>query len=423
MAITLGDNFSYQGAKPLDGRLKYDTVAAMASMPDSVLYDGCLAYCVATDKTYQWKSSNTVDPTTSKWREFESGQTITVDSALSSTSENPVQNKVIKGALDLKADLVDGKVPAAQLPAYVDDVLEYEDAEHFPATGESGKIYIAQDTNKTYRWGGTGYVEISESLALGETSSTAYRGDRGKTAYDISQTVGDVANLNTTEKSSVVGAVNEVNGKIEYVQYSTLPTASIDNLGKIVQYIGATGGGLTNGYFYECVSDGEATPTYSWTAKNVQAGGSGGSYTAGDGIVISNDEISVDEMASADMSEVASPMPSVMSRRFKYSTQEQVVGEWIDGKPLYQKTVDFGALPNASYKSVQTGLSDCVIRNMFGVARTATGFTVTLPNAELTSSENINLSFLVTDEVRIRTGYDYSSYSAYITLQYTKTTD
>ena len=276
MALTLGDNFSYQGAKPLDGRLKYDTVAAMKAMADSTLYDGCLAYCVATGKTYQWKSTNTVDADLGRWREFESGQTITVDSAISGTSENPVQNKVIKGALDLKADLVDGKVPAAQLPAYVDDVLEYEDLAHFPATGETGKIYIAQDTNKTYRWSGTGYVEISESLALGETSSTAYRGDRGKAAYDISQTVGDVTNLTTTEKSSVVGAVNEVNGKIEYVQYSTLPTASIDNLGKIVQYIGATGGGYTNGYFYKCVSDGESTPTYSWSNINVQAGGGSG---------------------------------------------------------------------------------------------------------------------------------------------------
>ena len=45
MALTLGDNFSYQGAKPLDGRIKYDTVAAMKAVSDSTLYDGCLAYC------------------------------------------------------------------------------------------------------------------------------------------------------------------------------------------------------------------------------------------------------------------------------------------------------------------------------------------------------------------------------------------
>ena len=73
-----------------------------------------------------------------------------------------------------------GKVPANQLPSYVDDVLEYDTFNTFPTTGEDGKIYVAQDTNLTYRWSGTRYVEISQSLALGETSSTAYPGDKGK---------------------------------------------------------------------------------------------------------------------------------------------------------------------------------------------------------------------------------------------------
>lgn len=73
-----------------------------------------------------------------------------------------------------------GKVPANQLPSYVDDVLEYGTFNTFPTTGEDGKIYVAQDTNLTYRWSGTRYVEISQSLALGETSSTAYPGDKGK---------------------------------------------------------------------------------------------------------------------------------------------------------------------------------------------------------------------------------------------------
>lgn len=77
-----------------------------------------------------------------------------------------------------------GKVPSSQLPSYVDDVLEYASTSAFPETGESGKIYVALDTNKTYRWSGSTYVQISESLALGETERTAYRGDRGKAAYD-----------------------------------------------------------------------------------------------------------------------------------------------------------------------------------------------------------------------------------------------
>lgn len=91
---------------------------------------------------------------------------------------------VASGVAELDAN---GKVPSSQLPSYVDDVLEYASESAFPATGETGKIYVALDTNLTYRWSGSAYVEISPSLALGETDSTAYRGDRGKTAYDHSQ--------------------------------------------------------------------------------------------------------------------------------------------------------------------------------------------------------------------------------------------
>lgn len=77
-----------------------------------------------------------------------------------------------------------GKVPAAQLPSYVDDVVEYSTKAQFPQTGETGKIYVAKDTNLTYRWTGTQYLEISQSLALGETPSTAYPGDKGKANRD-----------------------------------------------------------------------------------------------------------------------------------------------------------------------------------------------------------------------------------------------
>lgn len=77
-----------------------------------------------------------------------------------------------------------GKIPSSQLPSYVDDVLEYAGKSSFPATGETGKIYVDTSTNLSWRWGGTTYVEISPSLALGETSSTAYAGDKGKALAD-----------------------------------------------------------------------------------------------------------------------------------------------------------------------------------------------------------------------------------------------
>ena len=89
----------------------------------------------------------------------------------------------------IPASKLSGTIPNDMLPSYVDDVLEYASRSAFPSTGEDGKIYVDESTNKTYRWGGSSYVEISASLALGETENTAYRGDRGKQAYDhISKT-------------------------------------------------------------------------------------------------------------------------------------------------------------------------------------------------------------------------------------------
>lgn len=149
----------------------------------------------------------------------------TVDSALSSTSTNPVQNKVVNTAISGLKTLVGdtsvssqissaisaqkgkasglaeldstGKVPSAQLPSYVDDVIDgYLSNGKFyttkgsdgtysgEITGESGKIYIDLNTSKTYRWSGSAYAVISETIALGTTSSTAFRGDQGKVAYD-----------------------------------------------------------------------------------------------------------------------------------------------------------------------------------------------------------------------------------------------
>lgn len=118
------------------------------------------------------------------------------------TSElnNKVQEFIdSKGAPNGLASLNEsGIIPSVQLPSYVDDVIEVDTFSNLPGTGESGKIYIVQDTNLTYRWSGTGYVEISKSLALGETSSTAYPGDKGKATTD---------KLNKTSNKVVVGPV------------------------------------------------------------------------------------------------------------------------------------------------------------------------------------------------------------------------
>lgn len=113
-----------------------------------------------------------------------------------------------QGQLNNKADLVAGKILAAQLPSYVDDVLEYANLAAFPASGESGKLYIAIDSNLVYRWGGSSYVVTSSSLALGETISTAHRGDHGKTAYDHSQLTGNPHGTTIADISGLAAALS-----------------------------------------------------------------------------------------------------------------------------------------------------------------------------------------------------------------------
>ena len=107
------------------------------------------------------------------------------------TADNRYLATSLKGAVNGVAELDGtGKVLASQLPSYVDDVVDVDNYEALPDAGESGKIYITVDNNKTYRWSGAGYAEISSSLALGETSASAFRGDWGKVAYNHAQAKG-----------------------------------------------------------------------------------------------------------------------------------------------------------------------------------------------------------------------------------------
>lgn len=115
----------------------------------------------------------------------------------------------LKGANGGLAELDStGKIPTSQLPSYVDDVVEYLTKEEFPIPGENGKIYIETSTNKSYRWGGSVYAEISSSLALGTTSSSAFRGDHGEIAYKHAT---DANAINTTYETNLykIGATAE----------------------------------------------------------------------------------------------------------------------------------------------------------------------------------------------------------------------
>lgn len=318
MALTLGDNFSYQGAKPLDARLKYDTLAAMKAVADSTMYAGCMAYCMATDKTYQWKSTNTVDEDTGKWREFSSGS--------------------------------------------------------------------------------------------GDT-----------------------------------------------IQVDTLPTAGADELGNVYQYIGSTTLTLTHGYFYECVSDGAGTPTYYWEEVSTSKGGhdiknDGVAVTARDTMNFTDFDIEDDptnketdikahRLTASELTYICSPLPGAVSDMpvlFDARETEYVVGWYVfsDGtkKPVYEKTVYFGALPNANTKTVtlETKLyADYVVScdAMVKVEDNSLNMLYFRPLSYATSSTSIIGIYVDSHKtsgdfrINIATTTDRSGEYAYVTLRYTKSTD
>lgn len=321
MALTLGDNFSYQGAKPLDARLIYSTVASMKAVADSTMYDGCMAYCTATSKTYQWKSTNAVDETTGKWREFSSG---------------------------------------------------------------------------------------------GDT-----------------------------------------------IQVDTLPTAGADELGNVYQYIGSTTLTLTHGYFYECVSDGESTPTYSWSQVEVSKGGhdiknNGVAVTSRDTMNFTDFDIADDStneetdvkahrLTASELTDICTPLPGAVSDMpvlFDETGAEYVVGWYklANGtkKPVYEKHLVLLNQTNINDTTVDIAENVDIL-----ISKEITGFRKTdvaknpvyIPYVANTTTnyDNYILSGFFKDlnsnnnkliwQWQVGATQDGRTHDFYITVRYTKTTD
>ena len=147
-------------------------------------------------------------------------------------------------AINFVGDGVQAALNAGVLTVEIDggsgsSILEYANLASFPTTGETGKLYIALDTNLVYRWTGSTYASTNSSLALGETSGTAYRGDRGKTAYTHSQATGnphgtaisDITGLQTAIDNAAVNFATPTVNSQSGTSY-TLGTVTTDNDGK-----------------------------------------------------------------------------------------------------------------------------------------------------------------------------------------------
>jgi hypothetical protein len=165
--------------------------------------------------------------------------------ASASSTYVPLSSKgVANGVAPLDSN---NKIPSIHLPGGVDDIKEFANLASFPATGEASIIYVALDTNVIYRWSGSAYVEISSSLALGETSSTAFAGNRGVALetltddiVDGTQTLTDtrITNSATNIIPLIVNGIASTSADLQRWNVNNDIQSKINNIGLFFTYYG-----------------------------------------------------------------------------------------------------------------------------------------------------------------------------------------
>lgn len=195
--------------------------------------------------------------------------------------------------------------------------------------------------------------------------------------------------------------------KFTYGNTASAPTLKLNSLtAKAIKYIDNTGSAVV--------------PTNWWNAGDVVTFIYDGTQWL---IQPTFGGVGVDKMPAEDMPEIVTPLPGVMSRRMVYSTDEQVVGEWIDGKPIYQKTFTGTATFNNWIANISSLPSSCdLITNIFGVVKNTNGNMLACNQSELLVYYNADttqqIQIVITDQNAV-----YLNCTYYITIQYTKTTD
>lgn len=457
MAINVADNFSYKGGKPLDNRTKYSTIASMVATPAADLYDGCLAYVTSTKKNYQYDSTNTVDENLGKWRELQTGGSGEGIPAGGTTGQVLAK----KTGTDYDVEWVnDQTADTSKCYKYDDNVANaIEDEDYFPyynvsALGKQQSTWTnIKSVLKTYfdqYYGGGGgtsnYNDLTNkpqiagttltgntSLAtLGLTSSVetqssgsstksyVSRGEKydwntGSTWYGTCST-----SASTTAKSVTLarGTLNFTAGakiaiKFSYTNTASAPTLTINGTVKNIKYIDADGN--------------VSTPLIWWNA--------------GDVVEFTYD--GTQWLMQPTMQMLFSGQGTKIPRESIYSTTEKVVGCWTDGRPVYQKTINF-TMPTPTTEGIQienTYAVGSTIRAYISIDSyfvTNAGVAIKLDRFPHTNTPNTNTntyaavvgctnSYTTTSQrnsIKVQNSYiAYGGASGYATIKYTKTTD
>lgn len=433
MALTLGDNFSYQGSKPLDARLKYDTLATMKAVGDATMYEGCLAYCVETDKTYQWKSTNTVDADTGRWREYESGGG--GHAIEDSTGTTLTQRETLQFGEGLLAEDDDTNEKTVVTPDVfqegdIDDVVDIlPSGGRVVATGFTpiGTIIPVMGVHAPKNFlicDGTvyniaDYPELASYFEREFDESNHFGGD-GTTTFAVPDLRGEFIRGAGTNSHSGQGSGAEVGEHQDATEIPdlitrknyliTLVSAVETQNNSVLKKDSAVSLPSANGVGYNNAISGSAyTSTLSSIAYTTRPTNTSVLFC-----------IAIKDIYTNPIND--------------YSTEEKVVGSWLDGSTIYQKTISCGQVPQAVTsgtrvnKEVAHGVTniDRVV-NLVGSCFATASSHVCPPIMPVqmamnnTNTPGINIRIDATNIYIVNSNTAYNGITdVYVTIQYTK---
>ena len=395
MGINVADNFNYQGAKPLDARFQYTSVANMKAATESSLYNGCMAYVTENKKYYTFDSSNSSDATTGKWREFESG-----------------------GGEDTNA-------------YHTSDTAEttIDDTDYFPFydTSASGKKKSLWSNIKTVL-ANTFQPKLTAGTNIDITNSTI------SALATVDGFFGKSSLYSTTEK--VIGCWTD--GRPLYQKVidfgaganRTVKSVShgVSNINTLVDlhFFGQMGSGSTSS---GSLTAGMCDATFEYFNDN--------GNVSSIAVYLIADKIYMDARHDASMYNykvvIKYTKTSDAANSFNYadvndySTSEKIVGTWVNGANLYQRTFTGTTSSSANITTVSSALgSAVVVRKFEGYIYWDSSHTAMLGSVGLNTSASAYDAFSSqvytnsSNAVEIVYGNDFKGKSYAVTIQYTR---
>ena len=298
MAIRVSQAFERTSANAIDGTLTL-TKAQMLTVNDNLMPNKYLTICQDDGALYLYDKSATASVTTGKFKKFEGGdgQVIQVDDMPTASAEEK------------------------------DKIYQY--------IGGTDEDYI------------NGYFYKCVKTGNPKVQHTATRNNDNRTNFNLTATVAQTVTFTKTGGYNLFCYYLNGTQYPSSGNYQTNGTVTVNlQVGDVLQatFSQSASIGCTITYYVD-------ETYYTWESIKVQEGTE---YTAGDGIDIDNTEISVKTMTAEDLQDVKDAFAinqGAPARMFNYSTDEQVVGTWIDGKPIYQKTIT-GTFPSTASTSI-----------------------------------------------------------------------